>query len=93
MYRGKGQESWFSTKKTSFIERYSFSSKNLFSLTASGTRIIPFLYLRWEDSTIFLNNKLFLSCTLALSQKRFHAVADSDSVLVLLVFFSIRAWG
>ena len=52
MYRGKGHESWFSTKKTAFIERYSFSSKNLFSLTASGTRIIPFLYLRWEDSTI-----------------------------------------
>jgi len=42
------------TRKTPSIGRHFLSSKNQFSLTASHARIISFLYLRWEASTVLL---------------------------------------
>ncbi len=59
---------WFSTKKTPFIERF-FASKNSFSLTASGTRIISFLYPIREASSVLRKSKLFPLERAVLSQK------------------------
>ena len=52
----------FSPRKTPFIERYFLSSKNPFSLTPSGARIISFLYLICEASTVLLKANCSLSC-------------------------------
>ena len=52
----------FSPRKTPFVERYFLSSKNPFSLTPSGARIISFLYLICEASTVLLKANCSLSC-------------------------------
>ena len=67
-----------STEKTSFIERYSFARKNSFSLMASGTRIISFLYLICEASTVLRKSKLFPHERAVLSRNLLHAAAVSQ---------------
>jgi hypothetical protein len=50
---------WFSTEQTPFIERYFLASKNLFSAMTTDTRIISFLCLLREASTVLCKSKLF----------------------------------
>ena len=69
---------WFSTKKTPFIERYFFASKNSFSLTASDTRIISFLYLIREASTVLRKSKLSPLERAVLSRNLLHAAAAAQ---------------
>ena len=52
---------------------YSFFIKNSFSLTVSGTRIISFLYLIREVSTVLRKSKLFPHERAVLSRNLIHA--------------------
>jgi hypothetical protein len=88
------QEYWFSTKKTPFIERYFFASKNSFSLTASGTRIISFLCPIREASSVFVKANYSLSSELFSPKNLLHAAAVAQRYPrgLLCAVDSIRAW-
>jgi hypothetical protein len=59
----------FSTKKTPFIERYFFASKNSFSMTASGTRIFHSFIIPSSCPNLCNTQKDLLSFVLCIVEK------------------------